>query len=392
MSSLRVGACIAALAVLAGAALPLSADVGPAINPSIYKVPAGAKTINVDCDAQQTLASALADKSGADLNIVFSGTCKEYVYISRDGVALRGKDATATIGGAIEMTAAKRILLENLTCRDNTQLEGCINALLGSSVTLHNIHIFNSSVRGLLVFNSAALIDGLTIDKTVSTSILIRGSHARIEGDLTMSNTIEGCLVVDSASNVFSKSATINARDCLAGILVQSNSSFEGPFGTLNLNHNTFAGLALITHGTFSYGGSVIAKNNVQAGLFVDEGSVYSPFSNLVDTSTLTLENNGYANVYATRGSIVELANVASNTGATFGVWADTATLRIGHTKISGNKTADIRLQFGSNATFLAGSNIGTLSCDGSQLIRGESKGCTTSDATKSDAVKPAKK
>jgi len=392
MSRSRVLLCLATLALAAGAAPPATADVGPAINPSIYKAPAGAKTVNVDCDAQQTLTGALADKSGADLNIVFSGTCKEYVYIQRDGVALRGKDVSATVAGAVSMTAAKRILLENFTCRDNTQLEGCIEALMGSSVTLHNMRVFNSSVRGLLIFNSAALIDGLTVDKTVSTSILIRGSHARIEGDMTLSNTIEGCLVVDSASNVFSKSGTINARDCLAGILVQSNSSFEGPFGTLNLNHNNFAGIALMTHGTFSYGGAITAKNNIQAGIFADEGSVYSPFTNLVDTSTLTLENNGYANVYVTRGSIVELSNVTANTGANYGVWADTGILRIGHSKINGNKKADIRLQFGSNATFLAGTTVGSVSCDGSELIRGSAQVCTVHDAAKSDTVKPAKR
>src|SRR5439155_25877548 len=124
--------------LLAGAAWPAGAQPippeGPAVNPSIYKVPAGAKTINIDCDAQQTLASALADKSTADLNIVFSGTCKEYVYLQRDGVAIRGKDATAAVAGAIEVTSAKRVLLEGFTCRDNTQLEYCIGAIHGSAI------------------------------------------------------------------------------------------------------------------------------------------------------------------------------------------------------------------------------------------------------------------
>src|SRR5262249_43450782 len=184
---------VAALIVLVGGsqqeaaaqAVPLE---GPAINPSIYKVPAGAKTIDVDCDGKQTLTAALADKSTGDLNIVFSGTCREYVYLQRDGVAIRGKDSTATLAGAIEVTAAKRVLLDGFTCRDNTQLEYCLGALLGSSVTFHNIKIFNSSVRGLEVFNAAALIEGLTVDKTISTSVLIRGADVRIEGELAFSN------------------------------------------------------------------------------------------------------------------------------------------------------------------------------------------------------------
>ncbi len=378
----------AVLIVALGAALPLSADEGPAINPVIYKVTPGAKTIAVDCDAQQTLTNALADKSGADLNIVFSGTCKEYVYIQRDGVALRGKDASATVAGGIEVTAGRRILFEDFTCRDNAQLEYCIGALLGSSVTLHNIKIYNSSVRGLMVFNSAALVEGLAIDKTVSTSVLVRGSHVRLEGTLDFSNTIEGCLVIDGASSVFSKSAIINARDCLAGVIVQSNSNFQIPFGTLNLNHNTWAGLALISHGTFSFGGTLVAKNNTQAGIFVDDASSFAPFSNLIGSTKITLANNGVAGVYVTRGSTVELANIESNTGAVHGVLVDASILRIGRSKIGENKTSDVRLQFGSRASFLEGVEVGTVSCDGTQLLRGAKAAC--SDEAKSGTAKPA--
>ena len=388
MSRLLKIHCVAAFVFLAGMALPSAADEGPAINPSIYKVPDGAKTINVDCDAKQALAAALADKSGADLNIVFSGTCKEYLYIQRDGVAIRGKDATATVAGGIEVTAAKRILFEGFTCRDNTQLEYCIGALLGSSVTLHNIKVFNSSVRGVLIYNSAALIDGLAVDKTISTSIFIRGSHVRMEGELTFTNTIEGCLVIDGASFVFSKSAVISSRDCMAGMIVQSNSSFEGAFGTLNLNHNTFTGLALITHGTFSFGGSMSIKNNTQSGIFLDESSSFSPFSNLVGSTSVTLENNGFAGVYVARGSTAELANVASNTGSKFGVWVDDGIVRIGNSKITGNSTADVRLQFGSRASFLAGAVVGTMTCDGSQLVRGPIA-CSPEAETKPSVAKP---
>jgi hypothetical protein len=379
--------------VLIGSTLPAAGQPvpleGPAINPSIYKVPPGAKTINVDCDARQTIADAVADKSGGDLNIVFSGTCREYVYLQRDGVSIRGKDAVATLVGAIEVTAAKRVLLEGFTCRDNAQLEACVSALLGSSVTLHNIKVFNSSVRGVLVFNSAALIEGLTVDKTISTSVLVRGSDVRIEGDLTFSNTIEGCLVIDGVSSVFSKSGVINARDCAGGVLIQNNSSFQAPFATFNLNHNSYAGLTLISQGTLSFGGSIVAKNNGKAGIYIDDGSSFSPFLNLTGSSSLTLENNGYAGVSVMRGSVAELANVVSNTGSTFGVYVDDGTVHIGRGKIADNKTADVRLQFGARATFLEGAEVGTLSCDGTERSRGPKPACTADPkptATKADA------
>jgi hypothetical protein len=383
---------VAALVFLVlGAVLPAGAQTipteGPAINPSIYKVPAGAKTINVDCDTQQTLTAAVADKSTGDLNIVFSGTCKEYLYLQRDGVAIRGKDASATVTGGIEVSAARRVLLEGFSCRDTTQLEYCIGAIYGASVVLHNIKVFNSSIRGVMVFNSVALIDGLTVDKTGSTSILIRGSGVRIEGELAFSNTIEGCLSIDGVSSVFSKSGVITARDCGAGVVVKSNSTLQAPFATFNLNHNSFAGLALISQGTLSYGGIIVSKNNTQAGILVDDGSSFSPFTNITGDSSLTLENNGTAGVYITRGSFAELANVVSNTGSAYGVLVDDGRLRIGRSKISDNKKADVRLQFGSHATFLDGAAVGTLSCDGSELVRGSKTACA--HEPKSTATKP---
>ncbi len=376
---------VATFVFVVGAALPAGAQAippeGPAINPSIYKVPAGAKTINVDCDdTRQTLAAAVTDKSTGDLNIVFSGTCKEYIYLQRDGVAIRGKDATATVVGGIEITAAKRVLLEGFTCRDTTQLEYCIAAQYGASVTLHNMKVFNSTIRGVMIFNAVGLIDGLTVDKTGSTSLLVRSSGVRLEGELTFSNTVEGCLVIDGVSSVFSKSGVITARDCAAGVLIQSNSTFQAPFATLNLSHNSFAGLMLLTQGTFSYGGAVVAKNNTQAGIFVDDGSSFSPFTNIVGGSALTLENNGTAGLWVKLGAFAELVNVASNSGSKYGVLVDDGRLRIAHSKIADNKTADVRLQFGARATFADGAVVGTLSCDGTELVRGSKTPCTTDD------------
>ena len=99
------------------------------------------------------------------------------------------------------------------------------------------------------------------------------------------------------------------------GVLVQNNSTFQAPFATFTLNHNTHAGLVLVSQGALSFGGSIVAKNNGMAGIFVDDGSSFSPFSNLVGGSTITLEDNGQAGISVMRGSVVELANVVVQQG-----------------------------------------------------------------------------
>ncbi len=374
---------------------------GPAIDPAIYKVPAGAKQIAVDCDdPKQTLTNAVADKTAGDLNIVFSGTCKEHLVIQRDGVAIRGKDATAAVSGVIEVSSARRVLLEGFTCRDNTQFEFCIGASYGASVMLHNMKVFNSSVRGVEFYNSTGLVDGLTVDKTISTSMLIRASQVRLEGDLTFSTTVEGCLTIDNAASVFSKNGNFSARDCAAGILLQSNSNFYAPFATFNLNHNSSTGLMILTHGTFSYGGTLIAKNNVQTGIHVDDESSFAPFTNISGESSLTLENNGLAGISVVRGSYAELANVTAITGADYGVLVDDSRLRIGKSKISDNKKADVRLTFGAHAVFLEGASVGTLVCDGTELVKGNKTIPCTPDpkatpkptATKQDSTQSQKR
>lgn len=382
---------LAALGLLGCVALPAVADEGPAINPSIYKVPAGAKTINVDCDAQQTLSSALADKSGADLNIVFSGNCKEYVYIQRDGVAIRGKDANASVTGAVEVSSSKRILLEGFTCRDNAQLEYCLGAIHGSAVTLHNMKVFNSGIRGVMVFNSTAIIEGLSVDKTVSTSILIRGAQVRLEGELNFSNTIESCVVIDGVSSVFSKNGVLTARDCGAGMIVQNNSTFQAPFATFNLSANQFAGLMVVTQGTFSYGGTIVARNNTKAGIFVDDLASFAPFSNIGNGSTVTLDKNTVG-VYVGNGSVAELGNLTATGSGMFGVMVDNATLRAHHTKVSESKGADVRLSTGATASFGEAVSYGTFTCDGSQRVKGASTPCTADSDAKASAPKPAAK
>jgi hypothetical protein len=384
---------LAVVLLVAAAIAPVMAQPvpteGPAIDPSIYKVSANAKTIAVNCDdAKQTLAAALADKTGVDLNIVFSGTCKEYVSIQRDGVAIRGKDATAAVAGGIEVNAAKRVLLENVTCRDNARWESCIGVLYGASVTMHNIKVFNSAVRGVMILDAVALIEGLTVDKTVSTSILIRGSEARLEGELTFGHTVEGCLLIDGVSSVFSKSGVITARDCAAGVLVQSNSTFQAPFASFTLDHNTFAGLMLITQGTFSYGGPLVAKNNTQAGIFIDDGSSFAPFTNISGGSLLTLENNGTAGIYVRDGSFAEVANVAANTGSVYGVLVEDARLRLGRSKTTDNTKADVHLQFGAHATVLNGAVFGKFTCDGTELTRGLKTPCVK-DTSAPPTAKP---
>jgi hypothetical protein len=157
-------------------------------------------------------------------------------------------ERSATSDG-FEVTAAKRVLFENFSCRDNTQLEYCIGALLGSSVTLHNIKIFNSSVRGVEIFNSAALIEGLTIDKTVSTSVLVRGSDVRLEGELTFSTRMPGRRHRASAER---------RHHCphAWGVCRQL---VQAPLHLPSIN--THAGLVLVSQGA-SFGGSIVAKNN----------------------------------------------------------------------------------------------------------------------------------
>jgi hypothetical protein len=95
-----------------------------------------------------------------------------------------------------------------------------------------------------------------------------------------------------------------------------------------------------------------------------------------VDVTASTFESNALSvsscniGVFAHLSAFVTL-RAPSVSGNQFGLRFDGATTQINNAVLTGNAVTDVRLQFGTRASFNASSSAGTVSCDGTVLVRG---------------------
>ncbi|MEM9555448.1 MAG: right-handed parallel beta-helix repeat-containing protein [Acidobacteriota bacterium] len=331
------------------------------------------RTIRVNCDHGGTLNRALK-AFGPRLTIEFKGTCTEDLVIRRDDVTLRGSDANATLIGGIQIDGSSRVAISDFLVKDNTQLEGAIEALAGSSVAIHDMVVENSGNRGIRIRDSVADIRDVSIDGSATAGLLTRGSNISLEGNITVTNSAEGGIILTDASSTFSKEGVIVANDNLFGIIVQTSSSFEGVFGSVTADNNQVHGLLVASNGAFNYGVTLQTNGNGFAGIYVDEGSIMSPFANLTSLASTTAIGNGFAGIFVDRNSTFELFGNASIAGQVYGVFISTASvLQMTDTTLAGNFVGDLRFDFGSVGDFSNGGNsVGSVSCTADIITRGD--------------------
>lgn len=329
-------------------------------------------SVPVRCDRGETIAKRLErERNERKLTIRFSGTCTEYLVIERDGVEIRGAGPGATLIGGIRLIGSTRTVLENFTIRDNKELGGAIDVISGSSVRIKDVSVFNAADRGIQVLTGTADLENVLVDGVGAVGILFRGGHGTLKGTITTLNSpLEAGLILTGAANVFAlPDAVIVSRKNVLGIVVQSNSTFEtAGHTTVIANENSFAGLALLTQGVFTFGGPFEAKNNGTFGLLVDEASSFSPFFNLETTTSLM--GNGVAGAAVQRASTADISE-ATVSGNPIGVLVDGSAVRVRNSRLTGNPAADLRLRFGATASGLLTNTIGTVVCDGTQRVRG---------------------
>ncbi len=325
----------------------------------------------VDCDRGRSINTSLRRLPPLvfDVKIKVRGTCEENIVITRDGVALEG-DPTATLVGGIRVVGADRVTITNLTVTDNTEFEGAIEAVEGASIRVINVDIENPSSRGLRVRDSVAEIQDLSIANASTVGFLARGARLTLEGEIDVTDSTESNIVLTDGTSVFSKEGNITSSGGEIGMIIQGSSSFEGVFGSYTATANTFAGLLVATQGVLVYGFDLDLSGNSNFGLWVDEASSVSPFANLQELSTTTLNNNGLAGAFVQRGSTLELAGNTTVSGNPFGVFVEESGLKTVGADISGN-VSDLTLSFAARATFEAGTTIGTMTCDTTAVTRG---------------------
>jgi len=312
---------------------------------------AGAKTINVDCP-KKSINTALQDDA-EDLVIEFTGTCEEAVLIRRDGVTLRGLDASALIAGAPSVPPASR--------RAGVTVIGASNVLLTSFT------VEDSDSRGIDARGASRLtIDGVTATGNgVDGLILLEQSAALIRDSHFDGNRGDGIGAWDNSAVTFEGTNSMNSNG-RTGILASGGSSLSlSVFGAHTTVDGSRSGIHLQLGATSLMGSalpySTTISNSLVVGLVVMLGSSWA--------SPVTVSNTQYC-IDVESNSILS-TNATISGCRVVGLYVDASTVELPSTAISGSGKTDVFLDFGSRLSAF-GSSADTVYCGDGIVTRGE--------------------
>lgn len=377
----------------------------------VFASPLVADKKTVDCGKGQSLNAVLQNLSSGD-TLTFSGVCRESVNLTTSGITLNGQNG-ATVAppqqttDAFTVTGAQRVVLQNFTIQNG------INGLHltgGASATLSNITTQSNAVDGMLiegsssayVANSTSLnngVDGMDVENT--SSVIFNGNFT------AQKNFVFGInLGTNSSATV--NAATVTANQNTLGIQVSITSSWflSNPGASVVTNNNATVGLTVVSGShLFAFGGSITTSGNgldgfdiaSRSGMDLDAGTQAASYNNLRDgihveeLSMVNLFNNpqfsgnpGFTlvSLHNNAGNGISLQNnsqlhmfdqakILANNNTTLGIQVDDgSSMTLLNSAIQNNPT-DITLTFGSRGEF-TGNTIGTLTCDATVLIRGD--------------------
>lgn len=374
---------------------------------------------SVDCSKGQSLNSAAQQASPGD-SIAFTGVCKETVMISTSGITVTGGAGAAiqspsTSQDALTIDGAQRVILQSFSVQNGNN---GIHAQDLAGIILQNISVQNNAATGIFVEgdSSAAIsnssssgnsVDG--VDAEDSSSLIFTGTF------VAQSNGVFG-LNLGTSSSATLNSATITASQNVLGIQVSLSSSMflADPGCSVNAVNNITTGLTIVSGAHFfNFGGKVVASGNglngislfSRSGFDMDAASTVSSYSNqqdgmhLEELSTLNLFNtpafsgvpgvttlqvygnavNGISTLLNSQVHMFNQTEIQSHNNTGIGIQVDNgSSLTLLDSSIVNNTAKDVTLTFGSRGEFTMNA-IGTLSCDATSLIRGDTgKTCPT--------------
>jgi hypothetical protein len=339
--------------------------------------------VRVDCrHGNHSLSHALGPNEKAEV-VEFTGTCTGEFDVLRDGVTLRGGDASATIvGGPVLVEGHSRVTLQNFTVRDAPP--GDIDGDDGKGIRV------DDSVHAKLI--------GLTVINCGNFGIDINSSTGEMEDiSITGSGNVGMALNRDAAFELSGHVAVTHGNG--SGVVVSANASLEiQEDASLAITDNAGNGLLIELKGHVTLHSQIISDRNAIGINVVDQGGIVYGQSQIEVANNrligvqvgqvadwtliagvvpeVKIINNGGPGLSVLRNAFVRLRENTTITGnAGPGVIVDGGGVAIRGTTISGNNGGhgDVVLNFGAQGTFDGTNTIGTPAvCDSSSRSRGQ--------------------
>jgi hypothetical protein len=369
-TTVRTAAALAALFLATLLLLPTAAAVGAA--DALER-----RTVEIDCDAGESLAAALA--TGApETTYRVSGTCEERIHITADGVTIDG-GGTAIIdaetdadGPVVHVDGARRLAISGITVQNGQH--GILVERL-ATLTLDGVVARDNRSHGVEVIQSHIVVTDLTASGNGRVGLIVnRNAELRLVDSILEENGISGLVIFSSAVGRLEGTNVIRGNGD-QGFTVGLGGMIFSIGAELIVEGSGAEGIAFLQGGTAQFlGGSITVQGNAGDGIALGIGStlVLGQDDFPVQGEVRSEGNEGHG-VSVTGAShlvaeaIMPLTSVG-NGGA--GLHVDDGTVRLAGTTLEGNDGPGLELAFGARAT-TADTTADEVVCDDSVLLRG---------------------
>ena len=315
----------------------------------------GGGTVEVDCGAGGSIASALA--TGA-ARIIVRGACTGPVVIARDDVTLEGDPTAGASILGIDAEANTVVVTGHRVTLQRLTVSGGRNGITGlgaSNFNVRNVTVRAVARNGIVYANgSNGAADGCTVESNPRDGIVVDGANARVVNSIVTGNR-HGIVFVNGSNGGIG----ITDRGAAGGNIVQSNTGTgilisSGSFAIVGLNQvlqngtgvGVFQSTASIAGGNVITGnpggGLVTTASKVVLGDAAPTGSTVSTFSG---NGTLTQTGGVFAGIGTSM--ILRDADISSNNGAGL-IISLRSQVQMSGTRIQNNASDGIRLVLGS--------------------------------------------
>ena len=358
----------------------------------------------MNCDNGRSLQNAIDRFPNRRLRVEFKGTCVESVTIARNGVTLVGVGEEATVVGQVAVKSAIGVRLEGFTVRDTPAEDPVLDrdgdgvrVLASTGVEISGVEVINAGARGFSFERSSVDIRDSSTDGAKGIGFIAFAATVDVAGTFaSRDSAVNGICIVAAASLFVLPNSTIVAERNPLGIIVEELAVMTVALGSQVVANDNFGdGIQVIGQGALLYASAAIeATNNGRYGIAVTLLSHFTAFGGSV--IDVEVANNGAGGMIITSNSAVVAQGgftVRDNGG--FGILADNAVLGLAGVTSTDNPGGDVVAGFGSKVVFAGSSNIGTISCDPTVLVRGgqcdsAANGAAALEAVPADLLLPS--
>lgn len=340
--------------------------------------PVEPRFVEIDCDAGDSLAAALAT-SGPATTFRVSGTCEERVTISADDVTIDG-GGTAVIDAAVDadgpvvhVDGARRLALTGVTVQNGQH--GILVEHL-ATVVLHDVVARDNRAHGVEVIQSNIVITDLMAHDNGRVGLIVnRNSELRLVDSVLEDNGISGLVLFSSAIGRLEGTNVIRGNGD-QGFTIGLGGMIFSIGAELVVEDSGAEGIAFLQGGAAQFlGGSITVRGNGGDGIVLEVGStlVLGQDDFPVPGEVLTEENEGHGVSVRSASQLVAAAimPLTSRGNAGSGLHVDDATASVTGASLEGNDGPDLDLAFGARAT-VEETAADTVVCDETVLLRGD--------------------